>query len=255
MINQKHMLIKLTTLEPFRVGGKSNPLSEADNPIALVGGRVCIPGATLKGAYRAELERWLNSEFNRAGKWTHDSLRPCIPSTQLSKDEEQLINDAKYKGKGCAYRGDRSQQEPRVVCPACYLLGAMGLVGFVNVPFLFTDISYEGLYSARLDRVSLASMGGNRPYQLIPPESVFKGTLEILVKDDFLGWELGKPRPLKENPDADSWLLKSNPDAEKSWSSQHILDVMIKERIKAITRLGGYRSKGFGKVRIDVSEL
>jgi len=263
-MEQKCFAIELTTLGPFRIGGKTDPLSEADNPVTVVGGRVCIPGPTLKGAYRAELERWLNDEFNKGRGWNHESLQPCVPSSRLSNDEEQLVSSKKYKGGNCMYKSDSGKnkqkdqsaaQSKTTVCPVCYLLGAMGLVGFVNVPFLFTDVRYEGLYSTRLDRVSFASMGGNRPYQLVPPQTVFEGTLEVLVKDDFLGWELGKPRPLKEIPNADEWLKESKPNNEESWNSDYILKVMIKERLEAIQRLGGYRSKGFGKVKIEVKEI
>lgn len=268
MIRQKNLVVRLTTLDPFHIGGKDNPLSEADNPVAVVGSRVCIPGATLKGAYRAELERWLNDKYNINGRWSEDSLRPCLPTTRPSKDEHNLINSGKYRDKGCAYESEKGRygdkrdnsrhQQPKDqkgICPACYLLGARGLVGFINVPFLFTDVSFEGLYSARLERVSRTVMQGtNRSYQLIPPNTVFTGEIQILVADDFLGWELGKKRPLKENSDADIWLEKSKTPDGQNWDIRSLIKFMIAERLQAIQRLGGYRSKGFGGVKIGVEE-
>lgn len=248
MIQRKTYIIKLTTVEPFRIGGKEDPLSEADNPVAVVGGRVCIPGPSLKGAYRAELERWLNDQFfdKQKGHWTDKSLRPCIPTTKPSDDEQELISRGHFRNNSCKY----GQKRSTTICPVCYLLGAQGLVGFVNAPFLFSDVKYESLYSARLERTTrTVSKGTNRPYQLIPPETTFTGEIEILLEDDLLGWELGKPRPLKENPDADAWLTQ-----DTDWDQTRVLQELIIDRLEHIDRLGGYRSKGFGKVSIHLSE-
>lgn len=85
--------------------------------------------------------------------------------------------------------------------------------GFVGITdnewfaFLFTDIRYDELYSARLDRTNRTVVRGtNRPYQLVPPETEFKGTLEILLSDTLLNWHLGQSRDLQEDTKGDSWL-------------------------------------------------
>jgi CRISPR/Cas system CSM-associated protein Csm3 (group 7 of RAMP superfamily) len=258
---QTTYIVTLTTLEPFRVGGKEDPLSEAENPVALVGGRICIPGRSLKGAYRAELERWLNDRFfdERAGRWNDPSLQPCIPATRLSADEQELVRRGRFRGRACAYApaqgqrgrggGHRTTTNNVTICPICYLLGAQGLVGFVNVPFLFTDVRYETLYSARLERTSHTVMSGtNRSYQLVPPDTELRGEIEVLLEDNLLSWKLGQPRPLKESQDADAWLKQGD-----NWTQERVLTEMIVDRFHAIQRLGGYRSKGFGRVSIQLA--
>jgi CRISPR/Cas system CSM-associated protein Csm3 (group 7 of RAMP superfamily) len=76
MIRVARYTITATSLSPIRIGGREDPLSEADNPVAVVGGRVCVPGPSLKGALRNELERHLNDEFydTRSGRWPSAEL-------------------------------------------------------------------------------------------------------------------------------------------------------------------------------------
>jgi CRISPR/Cas system CSM-associated protein Csm3 (group 7 of RAMP superfamily) len=248
MTQYKYYNIKLETVEPFRIGGKPDLLSEADNPVAVVGGRVCIPGSTFKGAYRAELERWFNEKYFTNSQWKDIGLQPCIPSAKYSPDEQTLIDNKRFRSQTCKYPSKNQSS----ICPICYLLGAQGLVGFVNVPFLFTDVTYESLYSARLERTSHTVMHGtNRPYQLIPPDTVFEGKMEVLLEDELLGWKLGQQRPLKENPNADNWLVKRN---WETWDQDRILKELIVSCLQSISRMGGYRSKGFGKVKITVTD-
>ena len=101
MIKAAHYVITATTLDPMRVGGKEDPLSEAENPLAIVGRRVCIPGPSLKGALRAELERYLNDQMydTKSGRWPseHVASQPCIPSTRFSPDERQLISSGHFR--------------------------------------------------------------------------------------------------------------------------------------------------------------
>jgi CRISPR/Cas system CSM-associated protein Csm3 (group 7 of RAMP superfamily) len=230
MIERKSYAITLTTTEPFRVGGKSDPLSEAENPVAVVGGRVCIPGPSLKGAFRGELERFLNDTYydNQNKTWPQDklALQPCIPGTKLLSDEQRLVNEKHFRGPSCHYPCDigsrgkcgKRHDECHGICPVCYLLGAQGLIGFVQVPFLFTDIRYDELYSARLERTSHTVVRGtNRSYQLVPPETAFTGILEVLISDSLLGWELGRARELKESSMGDAWLH------DGQWSQEKVL--------------------------------
>ena len=248
MITLNRYTLTATTLTPIRVGGKNDPLSEADNPVAAVGGRICLPGPSLKGALRNAVERHLNDRFydSASNRWASPQLpaQPCIPSTHFSSDEQRLIGEGRYRSRACRYPANNEG-----ICPACYLLGAQGLVGFVSVPFLFTDVSYDELYSLRLDRASHIKVDGtNRPYQLVPPDTQFTGVLEVVLHDDLLGWRLGLPRPLKESR-GDAWLTIGD------WSAEKVLQELLLDRLTAIRSLGGYRSKGFGNVKIRVEKI
>jgi CRISPR/Cas system CSM-associated protein Csm3 (group 7 of RAMP superfamily) len=258
MLKEERFVVTLKTLEPFRVGGKKDPLSGADNPVTRVGDRLVVPGSSLKGALRAEIERYLiDTHFDSsANKWPDEkrAFQPCIPGADLSADEKELVGNQKYRGKSCRYPCTKKDcgDEQHPICPACYLLGAMGLNGFVYVPFLFADISSvktDELYSARMDRATKTVVEAtNRPYELVPEGTEFKGEMVVITEDTILGWRLGEARSLKDRTEGDEWLKES------SISQESIIKEYITDRLKAIPILGGYKSKGFGRVNISVQE-
>ncbi len=253
----KDYAVALTTLEPLRIGGVEDPVSGIDNPVTMVGNRLVVPGPSLKGALRNEVERHLiylhwkdpHSFDNK------QAFQPCIPTTRLSSHEQKLLEQAKYRKVSCHYPCDKRpcsrENQQHSICPVCYLFGAMGLPGFVRVPFLFSDVSSNELYSSRIDRsTGTVVEGTNRPYQLVPDGAQFKGVLQILIEDPLLGWQLGKPRPFPAGKTkGDEWLIgaEKNPD--------ELIKEFIIERLQGITMIGGYKSKGFGRVKIEVKPL
>lgn len=258
MVKEKSIQIKLTAKEPLRIGGKKDPLSGADNPVTRVGGKLVIPGSSLKGALRAEIERFLIDSYYGDGKWKdeYNDFKPCIPGNKLSADEEQLVRTGKYRDLrgNCHYPcSDKEcgKNTAHPICPACYLLGSMGLNGFVKVPFLYADTSATELYSSRVDRATKTiAHGTNRPYELVPDATVFKGAVNVILEDTVLGWKLGVPRKLGEAKTlGDKWL-----ETEKKTQDEFIKTYII-DRLKAIKVLGGYKSKGFGAVNIEVEEI
>jgi len=256
MIKEKEYEIVLETKEPFRIGGTKDPLSGADNPVAIIGSRVVIPGPSLKGAYRAELEQYLIEKYydNTNKKWPDDKkpLQPCIPATRLSSDEQELVNKQKYRGQACHYpcKPQQCGEETHTICPVCYLLGAAGLNGFLRVPFLYSGVSPGELYSASIDRAKgIVKEGTNRPFQIVPDGTIFKGNLTIILKDFVKDLEFGKPRVFKEKTNGDKWL-----ELDDGWGADRIINELIVERFTAIHLLGGFKSKGCGKVEITIKE-
>jgi CRISPR/Cas system CSM-associated protein Csm3 (group 7 of RAMP superfamily) len=243
MIREQAYDVEVEALEPVRVGGAPDPLSGQDNPVAIVGSDATIPGSSLKGALRGEIERFLIDRYydGRAGRWpdAQRAAQPCLAATRPSPAEQQLTGSGRYR-QSCTY----SERQQGQICPACYLLGAQGLVGFVKVPFLWCEVSPDTLYSARIDRSSgTVAQGTNREYQLLPRGTRFGGTLYLTEEDTAVGWQLGKPRPLPGNPDA--WLALG-------WDRERVVRELLVERLEAISYLGGYKSKGMGRVRITV---
>ncbi len=246
----KEYKVRLRTESPFRIGGQKDPFSKVDQPIAKIGGKIVVQGTSLKGAFRHELEVYLIENYpNREG------MKPCIPSDNktISKDERKLITNGKYKGASCVYpyKEDKHDSSQKRICPACYLLGAQGLIGFVTVPFLNADVTPSDLYSIRVDRAKgTAAEGTNRGYPIIPEGIEFVGTLTVLIKDGVREWELGKDRVLQDSAEGDKWLT-----GEENWDAKRILKELIKERLEAIKVMGGLKSSGAGKVKITVEEV
>lgn len=249
MIETMEFKIELETISPLRIGGKKDPFSAIDSPVVKIGEKIVIPGSTLKGALRQEIERYLIEKYSQI-----EGMKPCIPSSErtISEDERKLIESGKYKGESCAYpvRNETLTQKD-YICPACYLLGAQGLVGFVTVPFLTTNILPTELYGIRIDRAKgVAAERTNREYQIIPQGAIFTGTLTILIKDDIRSWELGKPRNLKEKTLGDKWL-----QGNSNWSKEKIIKELIVERLKNIKVLGSMKSAGAGKIEIKIHPI
>jgi len=206
------------------------------------------------------MERYLISKFYDAEKrkWKdgYEELRPCIPNPKRSAEEEALVKAGRYRSATCAY----SAQPGDRICPVCYLLGAQGLVGFVNVPFLVAESSQvQSLYSLRIDRgtgtgPARKGEGGNRPYEVVRPKVNFTGKLTVLMDDPARGWEFGKPRRLGDNIRPDEWLEKELWPDESLKGPDGLLN-FLKQQLESIDIIGGYKSKGCGRVKIEVSEV
>ncbi|MFQ5963848.1 MAG: RAMP superfamily CRISPR-associated protein [Candidatus Scalinduaceae bacterium] len=261
MLKEKTFEITITAKEPLRIGGKEDPLSGADNPVTHVGGKLVIPGSSLKGALRTEIERFFIDSYYSNGKWKEgfEYFKPCIPSDKLSADEERLVEAGKYRDQGgnCRYPCNDKKcgnNKSHSICPVCYLLGSMGLNGFVKVPFLYAETSINELYSSRIDRATKTiSRGSNRPYELVPDGSVFNGTLTVLLEDTILNWKLGESRNLGEARTLGDKWLEDNKGKVNNKKQEEFISMYILERLKSINVLGGYKSKGFGLVQISAS--
>jgi CRISPR/Cas system CSM-associated protein Csm3 (group 7 of RAMP superfamily) len=247
--------VTVENLEPLRVGAPENPISGEHLTVARLGSTVVIPGPTLKGAMRDSIERFLIHQFYQGNQWRPgaEAFKPCIPADQPSVDENHLISVHKYRGRNCRYTTPKKKNEPRKIspiCPVCYLLGAMGLEGFVRMPFLKTEVPAQQLYSCRIDRATKTVAGQtNRSYELVPPNNQFVGTLEVMLQNELMGWQLGSPRKLGHESLGDKWLEGQDPPPKQDIINQYIVG-----RLEAITFLGSYKSKGFGRVKIKVEK-
>lgn len=258
----KNFQVRLIATTPTHIGGEKQRNVGVDLPVIKIKDHIVIPGSSLKGAFRAELERYLIEKYASV-----DGMKPCIPasSRSLSEMEKLLIQNGNYIGPGCEYKEkDKKDQEDDVapeeyICPACYLLGAQGIVGFVRVPFLFSDENAQSVTNLRMDRArGTGAEGNNFSYEITPHETPFTGTLEVLVNDPARKWKLGSPRKFPriknkkgkeiEITRGDVWL------AGGKWSAEKILQELIVERLQAIQVLGGFKSKGAGGVKITVAE-
>lgn len=249
--------ITLTTLEPFRIGTSKDVMSAFDNPVAMIGGKVVVQGPTLKGFLRNKIEEYLIDNYGE-----NDIMKPCIPSSvnTLSSDEKILIKNGKYRPDGaCKYSSENIHGRSSSICPVCYLLGANGLNGFVRVPYLYTENRPEELYSVRVDRAKDTVVDRtNRNYQIMADTVIFRGTLEILTEDSINGWILGKARGIQDGNKLDEWLNENSKNSNKKFT-ELTHDELIKEFIVKLIEgeniIGGFKSKGCGKVKIAMKKL
>lgn len=248
--------ITLTTLEPFRIGTSKDVMSAFDNPVAMIGGTVVVQGPTLKGFLRSKIEEYLIESYSG-----NELMKPCIPSSEntLSKDEDILIKAGKYRERGaCQYSSEDPRKKSNTICPVCYFLGANGLNGFVRVPYLYTESRPEELYSVRIDRAKDTVVDRtNRNYQIMPDRVVFKGDIEIMIKNGVNDWELGKIRNIQDSNKLDGWLNENSVKYKKRFidlSHDELIEEFILERLRGENIIGGFKSKGCGKVKIEVTK-
>jgi CRISPR/Cas system CSM-associated protein Csm3 (group 7 of RAMP superfamily) len=265
MLKEKSFKVTLVTKEPFRVGAKPDPM-ETINPITKMGGRLVIPGSTLKGALRSEVEKFLIDTYFQNAKWKEgfEAFKPCIPGAELSKDEEKLVDAGKYRDKfgSCRYPTDpkKTRDKKLPICPSCYMFGAMGLVGFLKVPFLYAEGSPTDITGTRIDRARKTvfekrGKGALYSYEVVPDGTNFTGILTVLLEDTVLGWKLGEPRDLGEEMTLGDLWLKDKKGKVDDKAHEEFIKTYITDRLQALKILGGYKSKGFGNVEISVEPL
>lgn len=265
MIETMELEIKLKTKSPFRIGTQKS-FSGIDQPIVKLGEKIKIPGTSLKGALRHEIEAYLLDSFPE-----NPEMKPCIPASRLSSDEKKLVNNKKYRRSSCHYPckiekynnnkkcisikdgnsyGLENEKNKRKhsICPACYFLGAQGLPGFLIVPFLDTTGKEDEFASVRIDRgKGTVASEGPRQYTVLPEGTTFTGTMTLLLKDTIKDWEFGKPRTLSEATLGDLWLKNYDKN------NRSLIKEFVKDRLENITILGGLKSVGAGKVKIETS--
>jgi CRISPR/Cas system CSM-associated protein Csm3 (group 7 of RAMP superfamily) len=253
----RRFVVTVDAESPIRVGGVAHPFCDVENPVATSRDQAIIPGPSLKGALRAQIEEYLSTRVRENRE--PSSMLPCVSGDGPSQHERKLIRDGKRRETCCAFDPEGPGSEGAGICPACYLLGAPGLVGFVSVPFLTATRSIEELAAIKIDRQLSTTVKGFRTYQFLPQGTQFNGELHVVLEDPLLGWTLGKPRyflrTLKEEGKEereeeytpDLWLKDRERHAEE------VLDELVIQRLKAIALLGGFKSKGFGQVSVTVT--
>jgi CRISPR/Cas system CSM-associated protein Csm3 (group 7 of RAMP superfamily) len=129
-------------------------------------------------------------------------------------------------------------------------------VGFIRIPTLFisSDHQIQSLYSVRLDRASgTVAEKTNRDYQIIPDGAKFEGNLEVILDDPVRKWTFGKQR----QGEVDAWLKEKDAKGVvfSDKTAHAIIQEFIIDRLQGIDLLGGFKSKGCGKVEIKCEPL
>lgn len=256
--------LKITVQEGsfLHIGGSPSPLTEKKAPVFSVDGKPAIPASSFKGAFRYQVEQLLidkKDELKSKLGTTDDKLiRPCIPAPRPSKAEQELLNLG-YR-KHCEIKVEEDKVEipmenntPIGLCPVCYLFGATGLMGFLRIPNFWPEIGEYRIdqTSIRIDRESgTAAIGAIVTGEQVKPRTVFKGTLEIVAQQGT--FQFGKAREIGGTK-VDLWLdgIASKPTEE---AQLLLINEILIPALSNITVLGGQKSKGAGKISIELNK-
>lgn len=260
------MSLKVTVEDKsfLHIGSTPSPLTEKKAAVFKVGRTPVIPASSFKGALRNQIELLLirnlselKTQFNLDDE---NKLKPCIPAPRPTKSEQELlnlgyrgsINNGKYTGH-CEIQVDEDEIPDSLgICPVCYFMGATGIMGFLRFSNFYP---HEGDWlvdqtNIRIDRkTGTAAPKAKVDGEQVKPGTIFLGTIEIINKTPQ-GFEFGSPRKIGDKV-IDLWLEKwQEPDIEKR--KKVLIETLLVPAIQNIKFLGGQKSKGAGKVKVEI---
>jgi len=177
--------IEFETLGSLFIGGGDQPQSTYDTPIVRVGGQPVIPGSSLKGALRSNIEAILTAR----------GVQVCVPYTTIPEDIRRERRQDDYLRR----IGRLAPCNPASVtpCPACELFGTaggrVGLSGRVvvldaRIPNYDPSMLSERTHVA-IARDTRAQAGGALVHVEVVDAGVhFRGRIRVINRQD---WHLG----------------------------------------------------------------
>jgi len=267
----------------LHVGAAPSPLTEKKGAVFKVDRTPVIPATSFKGALRHQLELLFIEKIDEFTQLFNipdnrkDLLKPCIPSSRPTKAEEELINSGKYRKKaklgnkeiaGCQISIDNEKVlVPKVneqevgICPVCYFMGAPGFMGFLRFSNFYPE-SEGGIIdqtNIRIDRkTGTAAYGAKVEGEQVKPGTVFKGNISIVITEPILemqGILFGDARKIG-NEVIDKWLENweetNEEETNKDERAKILIEKIIIPAVKNIKILGGQKSRGAGKVNVNV---
>jgi CRISPR/Cas system CSM-associated protein Csm3 (group 7 of RAMP superfamily) len=244
----------------LHIGGSPTPLWEKKAPVFMIGDQPAIPASSFKGAFRNSVENYIirHKEELRTIFKVDDTkyLKPCIPASGPTAAERSLLDV--YKEKNCEIRVE--EKEIKVpdegICPVCYLFGANGIMGFLRIPnFLPVTKGLNRLEQTQIgiDRKTKTQRHGAIVHgDQVLPGTKFEGELEIVLNDG--NFVFGRPRTMGEGDKLtilDEWL-KNTETEDLDEVRVRIINNLILKPLEQIDRLGGQKSKGAGKITVEV---
>ncbi|RLE53686.1 MAG: hypothetical protein DRJ30_06545 [Candidatus Methanomethylicota archaeon] len=262
--------IKITVQEKssLHIGSAEDPLTGMKAAIYKIDGIPVIPASSFKGALRSQMELYfinnlqlLKSKFNVKEK---EILKPCIPSVRRSIAEKGLVENGIYRETSCQISiTEKDIEIPKIkrnnttielgICPVCYFLGAAGLTGFIRIND-FYPIEREvskivEKTQIRIDRgTKTAASGHIVTGEIVKPGTKFEGEIEIIERKPE-GFEFGKERRISGKT-LDKWLENCNMEIEER--RNELLKILV-SCIENIRILGGWKSRGSGKVKTEIN--
>ncbi|MGC8979303.1 RAMP superfamily CRISPR-associated protein [Caldisericum sp.] len=249
----------------LHIGAAPSPLTEKKGSVFKVDRTPVIPATSFKGALRNQMELLLIKEKDNLKTLfailDDNLIKPCIPAPNPAKSEQELfsfgyrgkIEDKKYTGH-CEIQVDENNVNISElgICPVCYFMGATGIMGFLRFSNYYPG---EGDWlvdqtNIRIDRkTNTAAQRAKVDGEQVKPNTKFAGTIEIINKTPQ-GFEFGQPRKIGEKT-IDPWLEK--------WTEQDInnrkktlIEKILFPAIQNIKLLGGQKSRGAGKVKVEI---
>lgn len=251
----------------LHIGAAPSPLTEKKGSVFKVDRTPVIPATSFKGVLRNQIELLLIEKLNELKKEFNlkndDLIKPCIPSSRPTEAEKELLrngyrgkidNNKKYTGH-CEIQSDENNVNigGLGICPVCYFMGATGIMGFLRFPN-FSPSEGDWLIdqtNIRIDRkTNTAAPRAKVDGEQVKPNTKFAGAIEVINKTPQ-GFEFGQPRSIGGKV-IDSWLADWN-ESDSQKRKITLIEKILFPAIQNIKLLGGHKSRGAGKVKVEVT--
>jgi CRISPR/Cas system CSM-associated protein Csm3 (group 7 of RAMP superfamily) len=265
--------IKVAEDSFLHIGAAPSPLTEKKGAVFKVDRTPIIPASSFKGALRHQLEILFIEKANEFAKQLNipddkkELLKPCVPTPRPTKAEEELINLGYRKQsrksdtitEGCWIEVDEKNNigiPDFGICPICYFMGATGIMGFLRIYNFYptTEGSVLDQTNIRIDRkTETAAHGAKVDGEQIKPGTVFKGSVNIVISEPMLELQkiqFGDSRKIGDIV-IDKWLSYWK-ESNNQKKEKFIIENILIQAIQNIKVLGGQKSKGAGKITIEV---
>jgi len=240
----------------LHIGGSPSPLIEEKAPVFSIDGILVIPTFSFKSAFRYQVEKLLmdkKDEFKSKIGITDDELiQPCIPALRPSRAEQELLKLGYRKQCEIKAEEDKVDMPEKGICSVCYFFGATGLMGFLRMPNFCPVVGEYKIEqtSIRIDRESGAAVtGAIATGEQVKPGAIFKGILEIVAQQRT--FQFGVAREIGGTK-VDLWMdrIDSKPIEE---ARLLLINEILTPTLNNINVLGSQKSKGAGKITVEIS--
>jgi len=280
--------IQIKVCSLLHIGAAS---SEKKGSVFKVDETPIIPATSFKGALRYQLEQLFIKNFVKKEKNNHlnnlfnilnyklpdilskrfnynkgenpklEILKPCIPTQNPTKSEQELIGKeyrqylklGNSRIVGCKISiSNKDISIPKTdtqeigICPVCYFMGASGIMGFLRINNFFPYPEDR--------KIETVAYGEKVKIEYVKPGAVFKGYIDIIIHDPVQEVQFGYPRKIGEKT-IDKWLKEKDENESEKYKNERIkilLEEILIPAICNIKQLGGYKSRGAGKVNVDI---
>lgn len=224
----------LTTRTALRIGsGGGGELDSADLPVLKdVDGFPFVPGASLKGALRSTVEALVRGAVHGTTDpaRTQALLWACDP---LAKEDYDSGGDRVRRACGHHEAKQRSQVDTEKHCAVCRLFGSHVLASHVR----FCD--------ALVPRADTPAAGRRKPIEMRDGVAIDRD-LKTVYKSQKYDFEVVSP--------GTSFALEVFVDNPRDWL-MGLLVIGFEQLDTGFTALGGFASRGLGRVEIAWSSL
>jgi len=175
--------VEYTTLGTLSIGAGDQPQSTVDSPVVRIGAEPVIPGSSLKGALRSNLEAILSGQ----------GVAVCVPYTAIPNEIRKDHRVDQYLSEIGRLNTCKPTQD---ICPVCQMFGTAGGTQGLSGRVMVLDARLQGAFNPTIltERAHVAITRDTRSQAggaLVSVEAVdagvkFSGVIRLINPEDWM---------------------------------------------------------------------